>query len=44
MKKRKKVIILFAIVVVAGIAALVFRVSGIYDPDNNVPGNNQNVT
>lgn len=44
MKKRKKVIILFAIVVVAGIAALVFKVSGIYDPENNVPGNNQNVT
>lgn len=44
MKKQKIVIALLVIVAVTGIVALVFRMSGIYVPENTLPVNNQNIT
>lgn len=42
--KRKTVIIILAILAVIGIIGAVFLMSGIYNPNNNIQGNNQNVT
>lgn len=44
MKRRKKVIKILVLLAVVGIIGTVFVMSGIYDPDNRILGNNQNVT